>query len=408
MNPVIAGKIIFLAAEAAAKAAGTAAQASGAVAQASGPELIAFWVVAGAILGVLALVAVTVKKILPIMAFAYPVTRVRAMGSRMVKERKLRELAESYSHRDVIAAFEGTAYEPNVSGKKEIEEIEKGLALNLAKDYERIVKMTPKSASEFFRLVSYRYEIENVKRILESKATGEPITMLYPSPLSESFIERLKESEGMEETLGLLKQTNLKDAIEGLKADSSVEEIEKALDRHLYEKVFEKKKMAEVAKKAGVLDDKNRLLEIYGTQVDMMNIKIALRGIAGRLGEREIKEIMIHNHYFLPEKNANAMAEAKDIQSAIACLEGTRYYETLAEASRETGKGRGLSSVEKALDQYYHKSLKTTAFSQPFGLTPIAGYLALKESEIRTLTAILNGIAEGVPKERITEMFIAE
>ncbi len=366
------------------------------------------FIVWGIIIGMFAVVAVTVKKIIPIAAFAYPVTRVKIMGSRMVKERKLKELAESYSYRDVIAAFEGTAYEPHVAGKKKIDEIERGLAINLAKDYEQIVKMSPKRASEFFALLSYRYEVENVKRILESKATGEAAEMLLPSPLSASFIERLKEADTIEEALGLLRQTNLKEAVEGLKSDASVEEIEKTLDRHLYEKVFEKEKLLEMAKKAGVMDDKKMLAEIYGMQIDMLNIKIALRGIIGNLGEKEMKEIMIKNYYFLPEKNALAIAGSHDIQSAINCLEGTPYHETLAEASRNLGKEKGLSMLEKALDRHYHKKLKSLAVRQPFGLTPIACYLALKESEIGTLTAILNGIEEGIPKEKITEMFVTE
>lgn len=368
-------------------------------------SLIAYFVF-GAIAGVIAIALIVVKKIMPIASFAYAVTRIRVMASQMIREKKLKELAESYSYKDVIASFEGTSYEQCVAGKKEIDDIEKGLSLNLAEDYEKIVRMAPKRAQDFFKMASHRYEIENVKRIIASKATGEEIEGLFPSPMSDAFLQRLKDADNVQETIELLKLTNLKEAVEGIHADSSAEEIKKTLDKFLYEKLFDKNKIAGMAKKAGVMNDQALLMEIYGSYIDILNIKIALRCIMDGLNEKDIKELMIKNYFFLPEKNAIALAESSDIPTAINNLDGTPYYETLNEAVRDFSKGKGLYSIEKALDSYYLNKIRSIYLMQPFGLTPIACYLMLKESEINTLKAILNGIEEGVPKEKIKELFV--
>ena len=98
------------------------------------------YVLAGMLSIVFVVTAYFAKHGLAIASFAYAVTRVRVMSGRMLKQNKIRELAESYAVSDVIAAFEGSAYEPYVAGKERLEDIERGLALSLAEDYQKILE----------------------------------------------------------------------------------------------------------------------------------------------------------------------------------------------------------------------------------------------------------------------------
>ena len=100
------------------------------------------------------------------------------------------------------------------------------------------------------------------------------------------------------------------------------------------------------------------------------------------------------------------MVESSDIPGAINALDGTPYFEALNEASRDFKKEEGLYRIEKSLDSFYAGTVKSAYLQQPFGLTPIGCYLLMKENEISTLKAILNGIEEGIPKEKIKELFI--
>jgi len=362
--------------------------------------------VLGAVMSAVAIALIVVKKILPIASFAYPVTRTRAMKGQMIKERKLRELAESYSYKDVIGAFEGSSYEKHVAGKHDIEEIEHGLTMNLAEDHNKIVSMSPPQAEPFFKLLGTRYAVKNVKQILTSKEmSDEPVTF-FPCPMSDALLQRLRDAPSTQEALELLKLTELGKAIEDLPTTAEPDEIKKALDKHLFEHVFSKKKIRELAAKAGVMRDSEHLKKLFGYYIDLLNIKIALRAVNSGLDEKEAKELLIKNNFYLNEKDLENAVQANDVQSAIGTFEGTPYYPVLSEAVRDYSKEKGLCMVEKSLDRFYTEHVKACYLAQPFGLTPLGAYLLLKENEIRTLKGILNGIQEEIPKEKIKEMFI--
>ncbi len=360
----------------------------------------------GAIGGAGIFVAYYMRQVMPIASYAYSAARIRVMSGKMVRENKIRELIEAMNYKDVIASFEGSTYEEFVSGKKELKEIERSLALNLATDYKKIVSMSPNKATPFFKMVSARYDIENIKRIIAAKETGGEVGWLYPAPLSESFMRKLRDAGSVSEVIELLKATRYREFVQGAPANASAVEYEKMLDKYLYEKLMNKRKIMEFVRNASILGDERNLKKIYGMQVDLLNIKIALRCIHEGLSPEKTKELMVKNNFSLTEKKAEMLAESRDIASAISNLEGTPYYELLTDASRNYAKDKKLYPIEKAIDEYYLVKVRNMFIQQPFGLTLIASYLVLKEYEIRNLKTILNGIAEGIPKEEIKKLAI--
>jgi len=346
------------------------------------------------------------RKMMPLASYAYPVARIKVMSGRMVRENKLRELIEAMNYKDVIASFEGTTYESFVAGKTKLEEIEGALALNLAHDYKKIVTMCPKRAEPFFKMVSSQYDIENLKRIIAAKETGEDVRWLYPAPLSESFMQKLMDTGSVIEVIELLKATKYREFVQDVPANASAVEYHKMLDKYLYEKLWKKSKIRDFVKSAAVMNDQANLEKIYGMLIDNLNIKIALRAVHSGLKTEEAKGLILRNYFSVDGKKMEAMSESKDIASAIACLEGTPYFEILGEASRDYAKDKRLYPMEKALDNHYLEKIKGMFIQQPFGLTPIASYLMLKEFEIKNLKTILNGIEEGIPKEKIKEIAI--
>ncbi|MEM0360562.1 MAG: V-type ATPase subunit [Candidatus Diapherotrites archaeon] len=345
-------------------------------------------------------------KAMPIAQYSYPSSRVRVMKGKMLGREKIRELVESMDLRDVIGSFEGTGYETFIAGKTGIEEIEKSLALSLAHDYKAIIGMCPRKATQFFKIVSAKYDVENIKAIIAAKETEQTIQEFYPGPLSEAFLQKLSEANSMQEIIELLKATSYREAVESLPQNPTPREIQQALDKHLLESILRKAKIDETARNAGIMQDSQYLGKIYGMQADILKIKIVLRCIKDKLGTEKTKTLLFKNGYFIQEKKTEALAEAVDINSAISALEGTPYHAILSEKAKELEKG-SLFQAEKALDEFWAQEINAYSLRQPFGLTPIACYLALKEREILNLKTILNGIRLGLPKEQIMEIAIA-
>jgi V/A-type H+-transporting ATPase subunit C len=364
------------------------------------------YILAGMLSIVFVVTAYFAKHSLAIASFAYAVTRVRVMSGRMLKQNKLRELAESYAVSDVIAAFEGSAYEPYVAGKEKLEEIEHGLALSLAEDYQKIREMSPKRAKPLFDFMSARYDIENIKKILAAKVTKEPVKALMPSTMSKAFLQKLIDAETLEEALELLKSTHYGKILKELPSDATIEKIERSLEKYLYEELLCASTIERVAKKAGIMKDSFYLKEIFGIQNDIINIKTALRFIREGASDKEMQDALLGKGFYLTERVLTMLSDARELQAAINALQGTPYYSIMNDALRSYAKEKSLYVFEKALDEFYVARIRSISLKQPFGLTPLVCYLLLKEHEIKSIGMILNCIKEGLPKEKIKELFI--
>jgi len=347
-----------------------------------------------------------VKQGIDLGAFAYTTTRVRAMSGRMLKQNKLKELADSYSASDIIAAFEGSAYEHYVAGKSDLKSIEQGLALSLAEDYHKIRRISPKKAKPLFDFLSARYDLENIRNIVASKISGEPIKMLMPSTISEALLQKLIEAETIEEMFELLKETRYKELIGWLSESKDIKSFERSVERYVREELYRKNDIKNIAKKCGIMNDASNLREIFGIQNDILNIKIALRFIREGFADTNLQKFFVKGNFYLSSENLAALSEAKDIQSAISALQGTPYHQIMNDAHRVYLQEKSLYVFECALDSFYAKVVRSISFRQPFGLTPIVCYLLQKEQEVKTISMIMNCIEAGLPKEKIMNMFI--
>jgi V/A-type H+/Na+-transporting ATPase subunit C len=347
-----------------------------------------------------------ITKAYPLGVYAYPVARIKVMYGRMLKEQKLQSLIEAYSADDVIAAFEGTIYEKHIPDTKNIEEIEQGLSRSLAATYQKVVSMSPVSAKEFFSLVSSRYDLENLKKIVSAKFVGENIPPLLPGSLSESMIAKFSEAESVTEVVELVKGTKYSPIMDGLPTQVTPTQFQRTMDKYLYETLLGKAKTTIIATVGGVINDPKFLPEVYGVNVDLINIKMALRQKQDLVPPETIKELFINNGYYLGERDWNALAEADSVSSAISALEKHPFYSALNDALPEYGKEQEVFILEHALNKFYYKTIRSTFYKQAFGLTPIACFLLLKEMEITALTTVLKGISLNIPKQQLQGLIV--
>ncbi|MEM4598390.1 MAG: V-type ATPase subunit [Candidatus Diapherotrites archaeon] len=361
-----------------------------------------FWVFLAAIATLIFLI----KRALPIASYAYVSSRVRVMHGKMLGSEKINELSDAKSINEVVSSFEGTSYEPYVAGKNDIAKIEKALSLNLANDYRTIVRSCPRKAEPFFKLLCARYDLENVRAIVSAKETGSTEVEFYPGILSEAFLQKMNEAESIQEIIEMLKATPYREFAESLPADVSAIEFQKALDRYIFEKALGRKKVYEVVKKAGITQDQQYLVKIYGMQADIMNLKIALRCLRDNISHEKLNSLLLKNGYFIGDKHLELLSDVRDIGTMLSAIEGTPYHDLLSEKLRNFNTKGSLNQIEKALDDLWLQSVKSYYLKQPFGLTPIACYLALKEAEILNIRAILNSIRIGLPKDKVGEVVL--
>ncbi|MCX8190535.1 MAG: V-type ATPase subunit [Candidatus Diapherotrites archaeon] len=345
-----------------------------------------------------------IRRAMQIADYAYVSSRVRVMHGKMLGPEKISELYDANNINEVISSFEGTSYEQYVAGKTDLLKIEKALSLNLANDYRTIVRSCPKKAEPFFKLLCARYDLENIRIIIASKETRSAAIEFYPGLLSEAFLQKVNEAESITEIIELLKATSYREFAESLPLDTSAISLQKEIDRYIFEKAIGRKRILEAARKAGIMQDFQYLDKIYGTQADLTNLKIVLRCLRDGIKGDKLRPLVIKNGYYIVGARLEAIIEAQDINAVLSAIDGTPYHNILAEKLRNFDAKNSLSQIEKSLDDFWIQLIKSYYLRQPFGLTPIACYLALKETEILNIRAILNSIRLGLPKDKICEV----
>lgn len=174
-----------------------------------------------------------------------------------------------------------------------------------------------------------------------------------------------------------------------LKYQSSLVEMEEAYFPDVWKKIgkFENQKMQRV------------LREIYGTQIDWLNIMCMYRAkrFFGQ-GTAELYGMLIPVHYKLKKSEIQQMAEAEQIPDFVKILGNSAYFK----GKEALVKMQDEISYHQVIRKMYHRVCR----KYPLSIAPVFRYLYEKEQEIEHLTTVLEGIRYQVPAKDIRELIL--
>lgn len=174
-----------------------------------------------------------------------------------------------------------------------------------------------------------------------------------------------------------------------LKYRSSLEELEEAYFPDIWKQIgtFKSRRMQLV------------LREIYGTQIDWLNILCMYR--AKRFfeqGTAELYRMLIPVHYKLKKSEIQQMAEAEQMSDFVRILGSTGYFK----GKEALIKMQDEISYHQVMRKMYHRVCR----KYPASMAPVFRYLYQKEQEIEHLTTVLEGIRYQVPAKDIRELIL--
>jgi V/A-type H+-transporting ATPase subunit C len=102
------------------------------------------------------------------------------------------------------------------------------------------------------------------------------------------------------------------------------------------------------------------------------------------------------------------MIEIKSVSELAAELEGTPYVETMRDALQRYSETKSLYELEHAFDRLLLHSAMEIQSNALISAGPTVKFMVAKEFEIRNLKAVLRGMYEKLPTEKITPMLIME
>ena len=320
------------------------------------------------------------------------ITKVKAMSSHLVKEADFKRIVELDSIAELINYLRTKpSYEQIFKDVNETTihrgQIEELMKTSLLMDFGKIYTFGTREQRAFLDVFFLRYEVNILKECLEliyNQKNTLHLAEFQPffEKHSELNITALAECESLDEYISYLKDTKYEAILSNLHNSNntiSLSDFEAQLDIFCYQRIW---KMLNKNFKG---KEKKRMLTLFGTQIDILNIMWIYRSKKFYdVSAKEIYLTIIPIHFHLRKEQIVKLVESSGVTEFLSALQ-TTYYSYL---EKEYAKG----SIESIYSEQMHKNYKQLLRSASHSMLNVLYYLFLKEEELDHVTTALECI----------------
>ncbi|MFW5945614.1 MAG: V-type ATPase subunit [Candidatus Natronoplasma sp.] len=359
-----------------------------------------FLIIGLALLLVIILFMSYYRVVISIANFTYPNAVFRSSGNPYLKEKKISDLVEGGNLNEVYSELEEDGYEISKEAREDIDKVEKELENKNIELMKKAHRTSPDETKRFTKAWLSRYDVKMAKRAIKAikeDRLEEVEDRLYPvKEINEKVIDDLSSARNLQEALSILRGTELEEVLEKKEWEEKPFELDVTLDKYAFNKLKEGIFKVESEQRAPVR-------YFFGRYVDLLNIKIILRGIREEIQSERLKDCILPKGRELPEWKLEEMAESTNIDEALVQLEGTSY-----EDIRNKMQSDEKFDFEHYLDKKLLKMVTELNNQHILTVGPTLKYLVGKELELRNMRALIRGIKEDVDPIRVKELMILE
>jgi len=258
----------------------------------------------------------------------------------------------------------------------------------------------PYDSRNLIRLVSRRYEFDCMKQILRSTIDQiEPEEALrHISPAGKFSADRCKElieARNPNRVVDALEDDSLKRIVSSKLTEKNAKAVIASVDQYYYGKLWSSSNLPDPL-------DAQSARGLIGEFIDHLNVLLALRAKLVGLDSRTTSDMMIPINYALGKAFAE-VAEASNFTNAMRVIDKTQYSRAFQNLSASDGN---IADVERALKHSHAQSCLNAFAGSPFNVGLALALLFLKDYELHDLFSVINGKANNVASDRITESLI--
>lgn len=333
--------------------------------------------------------------------YAYAVTRVRAMKSKLLPK-------ESYPRLLNMGIDEITRFIQESEYKNDVDELamkysggdlaEHALNRNLALTYDKLVRITTGELN--YLIVAYlkRYDIWNIKTLLRGKlynASVEDIleSLIAAGEFTYTSMSELAAKATYQEIIEALKYTEYYPLLQKFDG-TNLAYIENELDKMYYVGLFEA-----IGKPRS--KDRKLFTKVVRLEVDVKNLINLFRlKKAGVTQLDEITPLMIEGGL---ELNIQKLASLP-YDEFVNELQRTQYWDAISGVAGSDMTS--LTALESKLTRYYLESSTILSHVSPITVVPILDYIIHKNNEATNLRIIFRGKETGLSDELIKDQLV--
>lgn len=337
-----------------------------------------------------------------LMRYSGLITKTKAMRGKLLTPEQLQELTELATVSEAVNYLKETSEYARIYQSHEgiwhRGQAEAVITDSLYQNFEKLYRFSNAEQRMAFQFVFFRYEVDLLKFYLKHLFRGvrpdmDKYTAAFFREHTEFSLEQVKKAATVQELEQCMDKTRYKPFFAGMQGQGGYVDYAVGLDIFYYTQVFGQIRRM---KRSGM---KEVLLEIYGTQIDWLNIMWIYR--SKRFYEQNPGEVAawtIPWAYRLKKQERQALAAAADVQEFKGILEKTGYF-------------RGKDAYVQMEDEIsYQKVLRDTyrrtSRKHPVSMAPVLQYIYEKEQEIGRLTTVIEGIRYQVPPKDIKDYIL--
>ncbi len=337
-----------------------------------------------------------------VMSYGALATKIRAMKSRLLKEKDFQHLAQMENISQAIAYLEQIPSYRAVLGDQDAarlhqRDLERMVVGTLYYDFSKLYRFCGKSQKKLLEFYFRKFEISVIKRALRrifnhGDRTGESRELRsFFQKLSNIHMEELSQAKTIPELLEALRDTSYKKVLLRLNnaGEAALFDYEMALDLYYFSEIWKQKD--KILKGT----DLEMLIRTFGSQIDLLNLTWICRAKKYyQLPAASIFALLIPVSYRLRDEEISAMATAsngKELEEILAQTYYGRHF-------REVAAGELEKLYQQLLNRIYGEERRRN----PYSLAVVTAYLHDKEEEIDKLTTVLEGVRYGLePQETL-------
>jgi V/A-type H+-transporting ATPase subunit C len=347
------------------------------------------------------------------MDYGYLNARIRGMKGRLLDKKALDDLVLKPDIESLTAALEKTPYRQDVeeAGVKYsgVYRLEYALRKNFSRTFTKISGLVRGEEAENYLDVFLKlWDVQNVKTILRGKsihvASEEIFECLLPmGSLDEASLSEMIKQPDVKSVIDLMAAWDIEyarplmHAFSQYQSDRSLIPLDVALDRYHYERALGSLKKDNY--------DATVVRGLLTTQIDIINIKSALRMARDKVSPEEAKVYFIDGGRKLDQDFFISMISTKSVEGALKMLEPTRYS-FLKAAPEESLKKEKISDLEKMLDRYMILQGISVYRGDPLSIAIPVGFFWAKYNEMTNLRIIARCKTVGMSEEQVKRELI--
>jgi V/A-type H+-transporting ATPase subunit C len=341
------------------------------------------------------------------MKYGYSNARTKALRTTILPKAQMEAMAGAKSLQDVFGMLERTSYKEDLVAvpiaSRGTLHIELALGRNFSGVLRKLVRISPKDKRDTISGLFEKYEINNIKTMLVGKHIGESgkkITalMVETGMLRKTQLDRMSEMKSVKEVVGYLSGTAygvvLEKKMREYERTAEIQVLLQALDEYYY------KKLPLIAEAFG--EGQTEIVLLLKSAADANNMANIMRGKKEGFGKEELLGLVVPESGSLKKETLKRAVTAK---SPEECAETLAPYLPSGALERFLKDG-SVANLEIALEKSIAvKALKMMRKST-LSLAAIAGFLLLKEEEIKNIRKIIKAKEFDLGVDETREMLV--